>query len=63
MKYERIKVITTTDTASSVDAGMVIPRFTSHPTNLSEKLSAAKALPRNPDSVIATCMVAKNFAG
>ena len=31
-------------------------------TKRSEKFSAANALPKNPDRVIATCIVAKNFA-
>ena len=58
-----MKVISTTAMVFKVLAGMGTPRPDSHSTRLSEKLSAAKALPRNPDRVMATWMVARNLAG
>ena len=48
---------------SSVAGETDTPRPTSQSTSRSEKLSAANALPRKPDSVMATWMVARNFAG
>ena len=63
VKYDSTRVMNMTARVSSVERGMVTPRPTSQFTIPSEKLSAAKALPRKPDSVMATCMVARNFAG
>ena len=55
--------MSTTATASSVAAGTGTPRLKSQATSPSEKFSAAKALPRKPDRVMATWMVAKKRAG
>ena len=52
-----------TDMVSKVAGGIPTPSFCSHVTKESEKLSAAKALPRNPDKVMATWMVAKKLDG
>ena len=43
-----------TEQASSVVRGIFTPNDKIHSTNGSEKLSAANALPKNPESVIAT---------
>ena len=56
-------MMTTTAMVFRVLAGMGTPASTSMATNGSEKLSAAKALPRKPDRVMAIWMVAKNWAG
>ena len=56
-------VIRITEMVSSVLAGIPTPRPTNQSTSNSEKLSAAKALPRKPDNVMATWIVAKNRAG
>ena len=53
----------TTATASSVAAGICTPRPNSQSTKPSEKFSAAKALPRKPDRVMATWIVARKRAG
>ena len=58
-----MSVISTTDMVSRVETGIPTPRPTSQFTMLSEKFSAAKALPRKPDRVIATCIVARKRAG
>ena len=50
VKYDRIRVIRTTATASSVALGMFTPRLTTQSTRGSEKLSAAK---RNQGSLTA----------
>ena len=47
-------VMRMTETVSSVLTGTLTPRSTSQFTSSSEKLSAAKALPRKPDRVMAT---------
>jgi len=52
-----------TEMVSRALRGMPTPTLTSQSTSRSEKLSAANALPRKPDRVIATCIVARNFAG
>ena len=53
----------TTAMASRVAAGTPTPRLTSQLTRPSEKFSAAKALPRKPDRVMATWIVARKRAG
>ena len=56
-------MITITAIELSVARGMLTPAATSISASFPAKLSAAKALARKPDSVMATCMVARNFAG
>lgn len=56
-------VITMTAMVSSVAAGIWTPKETTQPTKTSEKFSAANALPKKPESVMATCIVAKKRAG
>ena len=63
VKYERMRVMMITAIVSRVLLGRVTPRLTTQSTSGSEKLSAAKALPRNPESVMAIWMVERNFAG
>ena len=63
VKYDRMMVMSTTEIVSIVLTGIPTPRPTSQSVRRSEKLSAAKALPRNPDRVMATWMVARNRAG
>ena len=53
----------TTAMASRVAAGTGTPCSSSQSTSRSEKFSAAKALPRKSDRVMATWMVARNRAG
>ena len=48
---------------SKVERGIFTPIPITQSTKGSEKLSAAKALPKNPDNVIATWIVARNRAG
>ena len=48
-----MRVMITTAMASSVAAGTPTPRLTSQLTSPSEKFSAAKALPKKPDRVMA----------
>ena len=49
-----IKVISMTESVFRVLTGMDTPRETSQSTKTSEKFSAAKALPKKPDKVMAT---------
>ena len=63
VKYDRTRVITITAAASKVALGIFTPRERIQSTKGSEKLSAAKALPRKPERVIATWIVARNLAG
>lgn len=51
--YESISVMTTTDIACNVSSFTVTPSEMSHETRREAKLSAANALPRKPESVIA----------
>ena len=53
----------TTEIVPSVFSGSGTPSATKTATRRLEKLSAAKALARKPESVIATCIVARNVAG
>jgi hypothetical protein len=54
VKYDKINVINITAMVSKVERGIFTPIPTTQSTKGSEKLSAAKALPKNPDNVIAT---------
>ena len=63
VKYDKINVITTTESVFSVERGIPIPRPMRNSTSGSEKLSAANALPRKPDKVMATWIVERNFDG
>ena len=54
VKYDKINVIIITAMVSKVERGIFAPIPTTQSTKGSEKLSAAKALPKNPDNVIAT---------
>ena len=63
LKYANINVMRTTQTELTTLSGMLIPAFIKIFTKGLAKLSAAKALPKKPANVIATCMVDKNFAG
>lgn len=54
MKYDKINVINITAMVSKVERGIFTPIPTTQSTKGSEKLSAAKALPKNPDNMIAT---------
>jgi hypothetical protein len=64
VRYDKMRVITITAMLSSKaidDWGA--PNEMINSTRGFEKFRAAKALPKNPDKVIATCIVARNFAG
>ena len=54
LKYDKINVINITAMVSKVERGIFTPIPITQSTKGSEKLSAAKALPKNPDNVIAT---------
>ena len=58
-----MSVIMTTEIVPRVFSGSGTPSATKTATRRLEKLSAAKALARKPDSVIATCIVARKVAG
>ena len=53
----------TTENFFITAAGMPVPVFKSAEVRISEKLSAAKAAPMKPASVIATCIVARKRVG
>ena len=54
MIKERIRVMMITATESMTDSGISTPQLSTHFTITPEKFSAAKALPRKPESVMAT---------
>ena len=54
VKYESTRVMTTTAMFCRVWRGIVTPRDIIHSTRGVEKLSAANALPKKPDRVMAT---------
>ena len=54
VKYDKTRVMHITAIASNVERGIFTPIPNIHSTNGSEKLSAANALPKKPDNVIAT---------
>ena len=58
-----MRVIATTAMVLSVAGGRLMPREMAHATKGPEKWLAANALPRKPERVMATWMVAKNFEG
>ena len=56
-------MIITTEILSRADRERGRPKLVSQSARESEKFSEAKALPRNPDNVIAIWMVERNFSG
>ena len=63
VKYDRISVMRITEIVDIVEYEIDAPSPITQSVSIPAKLSAAKALPRKPDSVIATWMVARNRAG
>jgi len=63
VKYDNISVITMTEIVFNVEAGMLRPVSMRKSVSLLAKLSAAKALPKNPARVIPTWIIDRNCDG